>query len=227
MKKNFLALLTALTVLSLGSVTAFAASPTVGTTETPVSTQKATTAVANSKSAAQYAASTSASAGYSVSAVSDTTVQSAAVAVQNQILNDVEKIAAVLGDNTLAAAATDSTKKVTATVLTVVEVDPTTAAKDASGNYVVTLNLSDIAAGDDIAVLHYNGSAWETIIPTNVSKGSVTFATKSLSPISVVKLDVTKVTESPKTGASVPFAAVILVIGFAGAAVSGKKYLAK
>ncbi len=226
MKKRFLAVLSALTILTMGSMTALAASPTVGTTETPVATQTTTTSVAATKAPADYAAATKVSDGYTVEAVSQTTVDSAAVAVQNNLLNDVATIGTKLGDSTLAAAAKDSSKKVTATVLSVVEVDPTTAVK-VNGNYVVTLSIADIAAGDTIAVLHYNGSAWETIVPTKVEAGKVTFATASLSPISVVKLQVTDVTGAPKTGETAPMAGLILVVGLAGAVVCGKKYFAK
>ena len=226
MKKRFLAVLSALTILTMGSMTALAASPTVGTTETPVATQTTTTSVAATKAPADYAAATKVSDGYTVEAVSQTTVDSAKVAVQNNLLNDVATIGTKLGDSTLAAAAKDSSKKVTATVLSVVEVDPTTAVKE-NGNYVVTLSIADIAAGDTIAVLHYNGSAWETIVPTKVEAGKVTFATASLSPISVVKLQVTDVTGAPKTGETAPMAGLILVVGLAGAVVCGKKYFAK
>lgn len=226
MKKRFLAVLSALTILTMGSMTALAASPTVGTTETPVATQTTTTSVAATKAPADYAAATKVSDGYKVEAVSQTTVDSAKVAVQNNLLNDVATIGTKLGDSTLAAAAKDSSKKVTATVLTVVEVDPTTAVQE-NGNYVVTLSIADIAAGDTIAVLHYNGSAWETIVPTKVEAGKVTFATASLSPISVVKLQVTDVTGAPKTGETAPMAGLILVVGLAGAVVCGKKYFAK
>lgn len=224
MKKKMLAVLTALTMLTMGSVTAFAASPTVGTTEAPVRTQKATTAVAATDTPAAYAAGTSVSAGFSVSAVSSTTVQAAAVAVQNAILNDIASVASKLGNKTLAAAATDSGKKVTASILTVVEVNVSTASKDANGNYVVTLNLSDIAEGDAVVVLHYTGSIWETIIPTSIAKGLVTFSTASLSPVAVVKLGLTSISTSPKTGSSMPAAAGILVIGIIGTIASGKKY---
>lgn len=226
MKRRILAVLTALMVLATGSVTAFAASPTVGTTEAPVRTQKAATEIAAVDTPASYASSTSVSAGFSVSAVSDTTIQAAKTAVQNAILNDVASIASKLGNQTLAAAATDSGKKVTASILTIVEVKVSTAAKDANGNYVVTLNLSSVAAGDSVAVLHYTGSVWETIIPTSTANGSVTFAAASLSPFAVVKLDVTSITTSPKTGASIPVAVGVLVIGVVGAAVCGKKYFA-
>lgn len=226
MKKRFLAVLSALTILTMGSMTALAASPTVGTAEAPVATQTTTTSVAATKAPADYAAATKASEGYKVEAVSQTTVDSAAVAVQNQLLNDVASIGTKLGDSTLAAAAKDSSKKVTATILSVVEVDPTTATV-VDGKYVVTLSIADIAAGDTLAVLHYNGSAWETIVPTKVEAGKVTFATASLSPISVVKLQVTDVTGAPKTGETAPMAGLILVVGLAGAVICGKKYFAK
>lgn len=226
MKREILAIFTALTMLTMGSVTAFAASPTVGTTEAPVRTQKAATAVAATDTPAAYVAGTSVSAGFSVSAVSNTTVQAAAVAVQNAILNDIASVASKLGSKTLAAAATDSGKKVTASILTVVEVKVSTASKDANGNYVVTLNLSDIAEGDAVAILHYTGNVWETIIPTSIAKGSVTFSTAGLSPFAVVKLGVTSISASPRTGSSMPAAIGILVIGLIGAVVSGKKYFA-
>ena len=54
----------------------------------------------------------------------------------------------------------------------------------------------------------------------------VTFATPSLSPISIVKLDVTDVKAAPKTGNAVPAAMFVVLIGIAGAAVCGKKYFA-
>lgn len=226
MKKKVLAVLTALTVMAVGAMPVMAASPSVETTEAPVATQKAATAVEAVATPAEYAAATTASAGFKVEAVSAATVQAAAVAVQNEILNDIAAIGTKLGNTTLAAAAADSSKKVTATVLSVVEVNTTTAAKDAAGNYVVTLSIPSIAAGDSIAVLHYNGSAWETIAPASVGAGTVTFATASLSPVSVVKLEVASTAVSPKTGASMPIAAVIAALGFAGAAVCGKKYFA-
>ncbi len=226
MKRKFLAVLTALTVLTMGSMTAFAASPTVGTTEAPVRTQEASTAMTATTTPSAYLSGTTVSAGYKISEVSDTTVQAAAVAVQNNILNDIASIASKLGNKTLAKAAVSSGKQVTASVLTVIDVKPSEAAKDANGNYVVTLSLSDIAEGDAVVVLHYTGNAWETIVPSGVAKGSVTFASASLSPIAVVKLSVATVSQSPKTGSSVPAAAVILVIGIVGTAACGKKYFA-
>lgn len=226
MKRKFLAVLTALTVMTMGSMTAFASSPTVGTTEAPVSTQKAITAVEATAAPAAYLSVTTVSAGYDMSAVSATTVQAAAVAVQNSILNNIAAIGYRLGNAELVNAAANPGSKVTASILTVVELKASTASKDAYGNYVVTMNVAGISEGDAIAILHYTGSAWETIVPTSTANGTVTFTSASLSPISVVKLSVTGVTMSPKTGSSLPVAAVILVIGVVGMAVSGKRYFA-
>lgn len=226
MKKQFLAVLTALTVFVMGSMTAFAESPTVGTTEAPVKTQQCSTVVAATASASVYLKATTVSAGFSVSEVSATTVQAAAVAVQNAVLNDVASIASKLGNKVLSSAAANSGSRVAASIMTVVEVSVSDASKDANGNYVVTLGLSDIAAGDAVVVLHYTGTAWETIVPSDVANGSVTFASASLSPIAVVKLDVSTVSQSPQTGPAIPVAAVILLIGAVGTAVCGKKYFA-
>ena len=226
MKRKFLAVLTALAVLTMGSMTTFAASPTVGTTEAPVSTQQALTAVEPIATPAAYVSVTTVSAGYNVSAVSTTTVQAAKVAVQNNLLNNVAAIGYQLGNVDLVNAAANPGSKVTASILTVVDVKASTASKDAYGNYVVTMGVAGISEGDAIAILHYTGKAWETIVPTSTANGIVTFTSASLSPISVVKLSTAGVTLSPKTGSSLPVAAVILVIGVVGMAVSGKRYFA-
>lgn len=226
MKKRVLAVLTALTVMAMGTVTVMAESPSVATTPATVSTQKATVAVEETATPAEYAAATTASEGFAVEAVTETVAKSAETAIQNSVLTDVAAIGNTLGNTTLTAAATDSSKKVTASIVSTVEVDPTTATKNASGQYVVTLSIANIAAGDAIVVLHYNGTAWECIAPSSVAAGSVTFATASLSPISIVKLEVAGVKASPKTGDTMPMAAAVAVLGLAGAVVCTKKYFA-
>ncbi len=229
MKKKLLAVVTALTVMTMGTVTAFAAtSPTAGTTEAPVATQKASTTIAATATPAEYVAATAVSEGFTVAAVEAETVKAAAVEVQNALLNDLATIGTKLGNSTLASAATDSNKKVSASILSVVSIDASTATKGDDGNYTVTASISGIAAGDTIAILHYTGSAWETIIPSSVAAGSVTFKTASFSPFAVVKLSVETetVTASPKTGEAMPAAVLLAVAGFAGAMVCGKKYFA-
>ena len=225
MKKKALAVLTALAVMTMGAMTVFAAdSPSVETTQTPVSTQTATTSVAATDSPDKYASATSAD-DYTVAEVSETTVKAASVAVQNAILNDLATAGANLGNDTLKDSATNGSK-VTATILTVVDIEPDSATQDANGNYTVTIKNASIKAGDIIAVLHYNGSSWETIKPSNVADGSVTFTASSLSPICIVKMDVDKVTSSPKTGETVPAAVILVVFGLTGAVITGKKVFA-
>ena len=226
MKKKLLAVVTALTVMAMGAVTGFAASPTAGTTGAPVSTQKAATAVAATATPAEYASATTVSDGFTVTAVEKTTVDAAAVQVQNSLLNDLATVGTKLGNSDIAAAATDSNKKVTASILSVVNIDASTAAKGADGKYQVTASISGIKSGDSIAILHYTGSAWETIVPDSVAAGSVTFKTSSFSPFAVVKLEVASVTASPKTGATMPMAVLVIMVGFAGTMVCGKKYFA-
>lgn len=226
MKKKTLAILSAVMIMAMSSMTVFAASPTVGTTEVPEAGQTAMTSVEATATPAEYAASTAASEGYAVKAVSQQTASAAVVAVQNSILNHLAAIGNALGNSTIAAAATDSTARVSAKVLSAVDVSATSAVKDANGNYNVTLGNAAISAGDAIVVLHYNGSAWEVIIPTAVADGAIAFTTSSLSPFVIVKLDVTEATMSPQTGDMAPMVAVIMLVGLTGAAICGKKVFA-
>lgn len=91
---------------------------------------------------------------------------------------------------------------------------------------MVTLNVANVVQGDNVVILHYTGNSWETIVPRGVASGSVTFASATLSPFAVVKLDVVGVSQSPKTGSSIPMAGVTLIISVAVMTVCGKKYLA-
>lgn len=226
MKKKLLAIFVAASVMVMNSLTVFAESPTTTTTEKTNENQKATTTVEKTESAAEYAAETKASEGFTVTPVSEAVVESSVVATQNMLLNNLAITAQAMGNPEIAAAATDSTKKVTADVLSCTDVSPTSAKKDANGNYVVTLSLPNVAAGDAIAILHYTGAKWEFINPAAVGNGTVTFGTKSLSPIVVVKLEISGLTTSPQTGSEMPVALFVLVAGIAGAVVCGKKYFA-
>ncbi len=227
MKKSVLAALTAAIVLSMSTMTAFAASPTVGTVEAPAAGQTAATTVEATVSPAVYTSVTTISEGYSEVPVSETTVKSAAVAVQNALLNKL----ANLGDPALTKAATSSTQKVSATIRTIVDVKPTSAKKNAAGNYEFTLNCSYIGSGK-IFVLHYVESAkqWEILVPKAATAGSVTVESATCSPFAVVELNVASAgstpAQSPKTGETIPAAMMIILIGVAGAAVCGKKVFA-
>lgn len=226
MKKKTLAVLSAVMIMAMSSMTALAASPTVGTTEVPEEGQTAITYVESTATPAEYAATTAVSEGYTVQAVSEQTANAAAVAVQNSVLNHLAAIGSALGNSTVAASATDSTAVVSAKIVSTVDVTASSAVKDANGNYNVTIGNAGISAGDAIVVLHYNGSAWEVIVPTAVVDGAIAFTTSSLSPFAIVKLDVTAATASPQTGEAVPMTAAIILIGFMGAAICGKKIFA-
>lgn len=227
MKKKALAILSALVVMAMGTMTVFGAdSPSVPETEKAVSTQTATTSVAATDTPANYVSTVTVSAGFDVEAVSDTTVKATSVAVQNEILNDLAKTGETIKNDAVKKAATNNSK-VTATILTVVDVKADSATKNAAGNYDVTLGVSTVKEGDAIAVLHWNGTKWETINPSKVANGSVTFEVSDLSPISIVRLAVESTTaKSPKTGETAPVAAAIVVVALLGAAVTGKKYFA-
>lgn len=226
MKKKTLAVLSAVMIMAMSSMTVFAASPTVGTTEVPEAGQTAMTSVEATGTPEEYAAKTAASDGYAVKAVSQQTASAAAVAVQNNVLNHLAAIGNALGNSNVVAAATDSTAVVSAKILSTVDVSATSAAKDANGNYNVTLGNTGISAGDVIVVLHYNGSAWEVIIPTAVADGAIAFTTSSLSPFVIVKLDIAAATMSPQTGDAAPMAIVFIMVGLTGAAICGRKVFA-
>ena len=264
MKKKVLAAFIAATVLSMGSMTAFAAeSPTASDVaaqlteaeaSTPVASQAAdgeVEGVTNSTMAATSLASGS-STGLTIAPVADATVESANAAAKTEILNNVANVANKLGKANLASDSQSSNYKVTVSVLTVKNVDASNAVKGTDGKYTVKLNVAGVASTDAIAVLHYNGTDWEVIVPTAVGDGNVTFKADNLSPISIVKLTSEKVkgdedngdngsdssttttsdagsttvVASPKTGEGANAAAVILTIGAAGAVVVLKKRFA-
>ncbi|MBR7090761.1 MAG: hypothetical protein IKI46_09760 [Lachnospiraceae bacterium] len=224
MKKKALAIISAAMLMMLNAITVFAASPAVGTAQPPVATQTAITAVADTATPAQYAIITATSEGFKVSAVSDSTAKAAAVAVQNSILRDVATLGYFLGSPELVTAATTQGSVVAANILSTVDVDPTTAVKDANGMYNLVMSNGQIAAGDTIAILHYNGTTWELIKPVAVSQGSVAFQVSSLSPISIVKISANAPAASPKTGVTYSFMALVVLAAMAGAVICFRKY---
>ena len=189
MKKRALAVFMAVAVMLLGTTTVFAAgSPTSGgTAEAPEAGQAANTAVTGVESPAAYAAETGASAGYSVGAVGDTTVQSAAVAAQNLLLNHLGNTGALLGAPGISAAAGQAGATVTAEMLSVVNVNVAGAAKGADGLYEITLYNAKIQPGDILGVMHYDGT-WGVIKPTAVGAGFTTVKVANCSPFAIVRL---------------------------------------
>ena len=227
MKKKFLAVMSAVMLMVCTSVTAFAASPTVGTTETAVEGQEAQTEVKQSTDASGYASNTSVSEGFTETKVSDTTVASAGVAVQNNLLNNIEKTAVLLGRTDLLGTADNANAKVTATILSAVDITPTSAVKGADGFYDITIKVAGIAAGDIIAIEHYEGF-WNTLVPYEVGAGYVKVKSTSCSPFVVVKItfdgQAAAAGNAPQTGETIPVGVIALIcVGTAGAFVTGRK----
>lgn len=226
MKKRIITIVLSGLILAMNSMTVFAASPTVGTTEKAVKTQKAMTSVLEAETPAVYAEVTTVSDGFVLEEVSDTMAQAAVVAVQNEVLYDISKIGKMIGNKDLSDAATNPSKKVETSIVSIVDVDVSNAKKDENGSYVVTLNIPDIVADDAIVILHYTGKEWEAIEPSKVENGKVTFLTESFSPFCVVELSITDVEISPKTGEGISMLVVIMFIAMAGVVVCTKKYYA-
>jgi len=261
MKKSILVALTAAMVLSMSTLTAFAApSATVSDSETTKETTTSNTSnssyddtdydkYASSSTAAStttttttttsaatavdpkvYVENTTVSEGYTVSAVDATTEEATNVAVQNAILGNLEVVAQLLGDKNIAAAIQDPTQEVTAQIRSIVNVDPTTATKNANGKYEFTLTSKFLGTGR-VLVLHYNGN-WETLVPKAVNGQNVVVESDSCSPFAIVELNVASTTgantvaTSPKTGETLPVAMMVVVLGIVGAAVCTKKIFA-
>lgn len=110
-------------------------------------------------------------------------------------------------------------------------------AKDELGNNVLLVTIFDlhvpagtgaasftvanpnIFAGQSVKVLHQKADGqWETIIPTAVANGSVTFTLTSYSPVAIV-VDGT----ASKTADVASVAAVLALVGLAGTTVCAKK----
>ena len=163
----------------------------------------------------------------SITAVSETTVNSAVEVVKEQ-LKDVANIANNFIGGTkgaaLANAAANSNVSIKTEVKSVVEVSaPAGVTVSAANPITLTFNVDGITADSYVMILHYNGTAWENISATT-GNGTVTATFTSLSPIAIVQLEAdTSAVTSPKTGAAMPAAAVIAVICAAGVVVCTRK----
>jgi hypothetical protein len=127
--------------------------------------------------------------------------ESAATAVSNAVVTDennteVDIVKEPLSNEQYSATVTqvkqlEEKLGVEASLLGAVEL---TATKGYTGKLTVTLRLSGITSTDsvnNIRILHYNGTSWETITPISVEAGSVTVTLTSLSPVAVVRTTAT------------------------------------
>lgn len=204
MKRRILALVSAMTLVFAMSLTASAAgsvqTENVAKTETakPEAADPALSTSTQNISAAtieEFAKTTTVTtdvAGATITAVSVETAKAA-----------VAQAKAVVGQNAFLAA--------------VVELNVPAGTGAAS----FTLGCPNVWAGQNVTILHQKADGtWETIKPTNVANGSVTFTLTSYSPVAIV-IDAA----SPKTGDMVMTVICLAVVCLAGAAVFGKKAL--
>lgn len=161
--------------------------------------------------------------GYALDDLNDATITDMATQIAN-VLNDLSSVATLLDSSELAKAAKDTSYKVAATVLAYVDIEIDTATKNSDGTYTVTLELPNVAANEEVLILHYDDDAekFETIKPTSVESGTVTFNVSSFSPFAFVKLDV-----STPGGDTAPIVLYVLlaVAALAVIAVVSRKYL--
>lgn len=209
MKKKLFALLCAVTMTFAMSLTAFAA-PSVNTGDVVEEEDdddeeeeaKETVVVEDVKTADGQQ--------ITVAVVEDfaktTTVTSTVEATISAVTSDTAKAAAaqakaVVGDN--------------AALATVVDLS----VPEGTGEASFTLNVPKVAAGQSVTILHQKkDGTWETIKPTNVANGSVTFTLTSYSPVAVV-INAT----APKTGDMVMAVAALAMVSLTGSAAALKK----
>lgn len=227
MKKKVLSVLAALMVMTMGT-TVFAADSPDASSVTDVKeneAQKAEVEAPEAKTAAEYVAAVKVE-GATVEAVSEATV-AATVEEIKSLLKDVDAVATVISSDELKTAAVDTAKKIVPEIKTVVEVSAPAGVTVSKENPIsLTFEVAGIKAGSNILVLHWNGTAWETIKPESVADGKITASFTSLSPIAIVELSVESAAgsqTSPSTGEAASVLPVLAVICMAGAVVCGKK----
>ena len=201
MKKKILALMSVAVMTMMSSITALAAgSPTPDTVQAPVATQTAITYVSETADPDTYVNITRTSDGYKVEVVSKTTADAAKVAVQNLILRDVAALGAFLGDANLQAV------------------------PDSDGMYTIVVSNPYVKAGDNLVILHYNGTTWELIRGICLTDGVITFRMANFSPISIVRVSGSSPAQSPRTGASSSVLWILALASLTGAAYAFRKF---
>ena len=233
MKKKVFAIISAAVLFAFSSMPVFAASSKV----TGPDSQKCD-ATLTSKSAKEYANSTSIlTEGFTVAAVDEATATAAEAAVVANVLKDVAAFAKSIGDDNLKAAATDSTKKVDAEVLSVVNISSSNATKGTDGYYTFEIGVSGVKTGDFVLAMHLPEGATSWIYEYCVAgDNKVTVKSTDCSPFSIVKVTVTNKNSStnnkngnsntptsPKTGETAPIVLIISLAGLTGAAYCFRK----
>ena len=138
--------------------------------------------------------------GYTVTDLNTATISDITTEITN-VLNDLSTVATLLEDDDLKAAASDTSASVVATVLSYVDISADTAEASSDGSYKVSVSFDGVTASDTILVIHYNTTSgeFETIKPSEIKDGVVTFNVSSFSPFAFVKVAVEEVTTTSTT----------------------------
>ena len=210
MKKKIISLMTAaVLVVSMGTTVFAASSPTAGQVSAvkPSTTQNVQVEKVEVKDSSVYASNTKATgvvkdattgdvvdANVTVNKVSNDTVATTAKEIETQLKN-VEQLAAnTANSDALKAAAKDSNKRIVTEIKTVVNIKAGDGVVVTEANPITLTISADVKVGDSVVILHWNGSAWETIKPSEVRDGEVVATFTSLSPVAVVKLSAADIT---------------------------------
>ena len=203
MKKKILALLCAAVMVTGMGITAFASpSPTAGSDTGNGKNSATADGVVSSTPAPASAPATTFSVGGGTQTFSEATLSFFATdtkvegGVVTAVSADTAKEAIaeankLYGDDTFVASVVDIT------------------VPNVAFPYKLTINCSNVWAGQRVTVLHKVGDTWERLNPNNVSDNSLTVTVNSFSPF-VIVID-TNPTSSPKTGD-----VSLLVSGLAG-----------
>lgn len=232
MKKKLISVLAAVMVLTMGTTVFAATSPTTNSVSNVEvnSTQKVVVKPTETQAPAAYVEGVntinSNTGAAPVKAVTDNTMASVKAEIQSQ-MNDVAKLADTIGSATLKQIAADNTKQVTPSVKFAADVTaPAGVTVSAANPITLDIPAPGVKAGAAVAVLHWNGTAWEVIKPDAVNDGTVKATFTSLSPVFVVEFSALTSdgkAVSPKTGSSMPVLPVMAVICMAGVAVVATK----
>jgi len=141
----------------------------------------------------------------------------AAMAGATDVKSDVEATFNNVGMETVGSAIKYAKDELGNNVLLVTIFDLHVPAGTGAASYTVT--NPNIFAGQSVKVLHQKADGqWETIIPTAVANGSVTFTLTSYSPVAIV-VDGT----ASKTADVAAVATIMAMVGLAGTTICAKK----
>ena len=153
-----------------------------------------------------------------------TTVDSAKDANGNAVTATIsETVDKAVEDKVADAAKTLATADQKATVLDVFDVNC-----GGATNVTVTFNVAGVKASDNIKIMHYDGTKWETdcVSDIKVVDGKVSAKFASFSPIAIVRVEAATTATtptSPATGSTLPVLPVVAFACAAGAVICGRK----